>query len=50
MFDSGLFGRITSENLRLPGVEVAIEVDDGDLSVGAIDRPEEREDDGVVSA
>lgn len=50
MIDSGLFGGCASEDLRLPGVEVAVEVNDGDLAVGAIDRPEKREDDGVVSA
>ena len=49
VIDSNLFRGYVSEHLWLPGVQVAVEVDDGDLAVGAIDRLEKQEDDGVVT-
>ncbi len=49
MIDSGLFGGCTAEDLGLPGIEVAVEVDHRNLSVCAVDRPKKREDDGVIS-
>ena len=50
MVDSGLIRRRTTEDRRLPGVEVAVEVDHRDLPVRTVDRPKQRKDDGVVAA
>lgn len=46
---SDLAGR-TTEDLWLPGVEVRVEVDDGDGTVSTVDGAEEREGNGVVTA
>ena len=48
--DAGLFGRSAAEDLGSPGVEVGVEVDDGDGAVGFVHAAQEREGDGVVTA
>ena len=50
MVDGGLFGGCTTEDLWPPGVEVRIEVDDADGSVGLVDRAEKGKSDSVVAA
>lgn len=50
MIDSGLVRRRTTEHLRLPGVQMAIEVDNRYLTVSTIDRPKQRQDNCMVSA
>ena len=49
MVDRGLLAWRTSEDGRLPSIEVRVEVDDGDGTVGGINRAQKREDDSVVS-
>ena len=48
--DGGLVGRGATKDFGSPGVEVGVEVEDGDGPVGAVDGAEERESDGVVAA
>ena len=48
--DGGLVGWGAAEDFGAPGVEVGVEVDDGDGAVGARDGAEEGESDGVVAA
>ena len=48
--DAGLLGGCTPEDLRLPGVQVRVEVDDRDRTVGTIHAAEQRQCDGVVAA
>ena len=50
MIDCCLLRWGTAEDLGLPGVEVAVEVDHRDLAVGTVDRTEEGKDDGVVTS
>ena len=50
MVDSGLIRRRTTEDRRFSGVEVAVEVDDRNLTVGTVDRAQEGENDSVVAA
>ena len=48
--DRGLSGRGSAEDFGPPGVEVGVEVDDADGSVGFGDGAEEGQGDGMVSA
>ena len=48
--DGGLGGGAAAEDGGAPGVEVGVEVDDGDGAVGGVDAAEEGEGDGVVAA
>lgn len=48
--DAGDLAGRAAEDLWLPGIEMRIEVDDGDGAVGAVDGAEEGERDGVVAA
>ena len=48
MIDCCLLGRRTAKDLRLPGVQVAVEMNDRDLTVGTVDGTQQREDDGMV--
>lgn len=48
--DAGNLGGCASEDLGLPGVEVRVEVDDGDGAVCFVHAPEQRESDGVVAS
>ena len=50
MIDSGLFGRCTAENLRLPGVKMTIEMNHRDCTVSTIDRPQKGKNNSMVSA
>ena len=50
MIDSSLLGRRASEYFRLPGVEVAVEVNHTDGPVGLVYGSEKREGDGVVTS
>jgi hypothetical protein len=48
--DGGLLAGRTAKDLGLPGVEMAVEVDDADGTVMAIDRAKKRESDGVIAS
>ena len=48
--DAGLLARRTAKHLRPPRVEMAVEVDDADGTVGAVDAAEQGERDGVVAS
>ena len=48
MVDCRLLTRRAPEHARLPRVEVRVKVDDGDRTVRAVDRAEERQYDSVV--
>lgn len=50
MIDRSLFGGCTAKDFWSPGVEVGIEVNNGDGSVGFVDRAKERKGDGVIAA
>ena len=50
MVDGGLVGGGAAEDFRLPGVEVGVEVDDGDGAVGLVDAAQQGEGDAVVAA
>ena len=50
MIDSSLVRRSSAKDGGLPGVKMAVEVDDRDLAVSAVNRPEKRKNDGVVAA
>ena len=50
MVDSGLVGWRATENRRLPSVEVAVEMDNGNLTVGTVNGPQEGKDNCVVPA
>ena len=50
MIDRGLLGGSTTEHFRLPGIKVAVEVDNRDRAVSTVDRPEERKNDRVVAS
>ena len=47
--DAGLVARGTTEDLGLPRVEMAVEMDDAHGAVGTVDGAQERESDGVVT-
>lgn len=47
--DAGYFARRAAEHFRLPGVEVGIEMDDGDGPVGTVNRAQEGKCNGVVA-
>ena len=49
MVDSGLVRRSAAEDGGLPGVEVAVEVDDRNLAVRTVDGSQERKNDSVVA-
>ena len=49
MVDSGLVRRSAAEAGGLPGVEVAVEVDDRNLAVRTVDGSQERKNDSVVA-
>jgi len=48
--DAGLLCGCTAEDLRLPGVQVRVEVNNRDRTVGAVHAAEQRQRDGVVTA
>lgn len=50
VIDGGLFGGGAAEDFRSPGVEVRVEMDDADGTVGFIDGAEEGKSYGVVAA
>jgi hypothetical protein len=49
MVDASHLARGSTKDLGLPGVEMGVEVDDGDRTVSTVDGAEEGEGDGVVS-
>lgn len=49
MVDGRLIRRCPAEYRRLPSVQVAVKMDDGDGAVCAVDGPQERKDDRVVA-
>lgn len=48
--DGGLLAWRTTKHLGLPGVEMAVEVDDADGTVMAVDRAKKRKSDGVIAS
>ena len=50
MVDGGLLGGSATEDFWLPGVEMGVEMDDRNRTVGFVDAAEEGERDGVVAA
>ena len=50
MVDRRARARCAPEHARLPRVEVRVKVDDRDRAICAVDRPQERQHDGVVTS
>jgi hypothetical protein len=48
--DAGLLAGCSTEDFGLPRIEMGVEVDDGDWTIGAVDAAEERQGDGVVAS
>lgn len=48
--DGGLLAWRTTKHLGLPGVEMAVKVDNTDRSIMAIDRAEKRESDSMIAS
>ena len=48
--DRSLVARRSTEHLWSPGIQMGIEMDDGDRAVGAVHAAEQRERDSMVSA